>query len=50
MSNAVVRSFRSACLAAVGLCGSAMAADYYVAPWGDDSNDGLSWETAMKSP
>lgn len=50
MSNAVVRYFRAACLAAVGLCGSAMAADYYVAPWGDDSNDGLSWETAMKSP
>ena len=50
MLNAVVRSFRSACLAAVGLCGSAMATDHFVAPWGDDSKDGLSWETAMKSP
>ena len=26
------------------------ATTWYVAPWGDDENDGLSWATAMKSP
>ena len=51
MSDAVVRSFRFACLAAVGLCGSAMAATtWHVAPTGDDeANDGKSWEQPFAS-
>ena len=41
---------RLLCMGGMAVTGVASAADYYVAPWGDDSHDGLSWETAMKSP
>ena len=45
-----VRLGRLLCMGVMAAGGVASATDYYVAPWGDDGNDGLSWETAMRSP
>lgn len=32
------------------LAWTSLAATWYVAPWGNDDDDGQSWETAMRSP
>ena len=45
-----VRLGRLLCVGVMAAGGAASATDYYVAPWGDDGNDGKSWETAMRSP
>ena len=50
MKNGMVSRTTSVLAAVIAFAATANAATWYVAPEGNDGNDGQSWATAMKSP